>query len=37
MDNGNMVAIHCGTDKVEVKEEKIFTVIHTGIVDGETD
>ena len=37
MDNGNTVAIHCGADKVEVKDEKIYTFVHTGVVDGETD
>ena len=37
MDNENMVAINCGADKVEVKEEKIFTADHASVVDGETD
>ena len=37
MDNENTVAIRCGADKVEVKEEKIFTAVHTGIIDGDTD
>ena len=37
MDNENMVATNFSADKVEVKEEKIFTTVHTGIVDGEVD
>ena len=37
MDNENTVAIDSDADKVEIKEEKIFTAIYNVIVDGETD
>ena len=31
MDNKIMIAIKCDADKVEVKKEKIYTVVHSGI------
>ena len=31
MDNKTMIAIKCHADKVEVKKEKIYTVVRSGI------